>query len=653
MPHHRELNSKRSVDWCKRLLAQPPGPWPAHWAGMANIEQAFREMFDQFVAAAPAPPRNWSRAPRPGNVPELAADQSRGIVICGGGWRFFPSLYVTVRMIRRTGCALPIQIWYLGDRGEFDERFAAAIEPFDVGFVDACAVAKDHPRRVLGGWEIKPFAVAYAPWREVFYFDADSYPVADPETAIMEHPRARQAGAVFWPDQHPLKAGQYARFGVEAADRVAFESGQFYVDKAKNWKALAAAVFLNDFSDYVYSHIYGDKDTFNLAWHKTDSPFVLAAQRPGWNTVAFLHADLDGRPFVVHRTRDKFRFGAGFVDDQPVANFENYMTPQWGFSKLVNVPAGKLAKSPHAGVENLYVESLPGEAAAHAYRAELDAMFRPDGKGEQTASTPAIRKSMAAIIGRRRRRRTAAALLTHHRSASQFARAIASRLMREAGRSVRGLSYGGGPRPGDQLGDCSTSQAIAALDFADLVANANACPAFVDLFDLYGDWRAVHVWRDPRDVVVSTYWSTKTFHLANLPGIAEQREALAGLSIEGGLCATIDWLTWLWDQLRAWPPAENRMLSLSFSELTQNTPAALFAIARHLGVAEGLGLRAVRQIAADFTFARFADGRAVGDEKRDHHFRKGIAGDWRGTFTPTVQEYFTAAAGDLLDRWGE
>ena len=67
-------------------------------------------------------------------VPEPPAwTHDRGIVICGGGWRFFPSLFVTIACIRKTGCTLPIQVWFLGDRGEFDLRMLRALEPLQCG----------------------------------------------------------------------------------------------------------------------------------------------------------------------------------------------------------------------------------------------------------------------------------------------------------------------------------------------------------------------------------------------------------------------------------------------------------------------------------------------------------------------------------------
>jgi hypothetical protein len=71
-----------------------------------------------------------------GRVPEPPAWQhDRGIVICRGGSRSFPSLFVTIACIRKIGGTLPIQVWFLGDRGESDLRMLRVLEPFNVGWI--------------------------------------------------------------------------------------------------------------------------------------------------------------------------------------------------------------------------------------------------------------------------------------------------------------------------------------------------------------------------------------------------------------------------------------------------------------------------------------------------------------------------------------
>ena len=73
----------------------------------------------------------------------------RGIVICGGGERFYPSVYVVVRLLRHLGCGLPIEVWHLG----VDEMSAAMrglLGEHGAVCVDALAVRRRHPVRRLG-----------------------------------------------------------------------------------------------------------------------------------------------------------------------------------------------------------------------------------------------------------------------------------------------------------------------------------------------------------------------------------------------------------------------------------------------------------------------------------------------------------------------
>ena len=313
MPYHWDLTPDSPVPWVKELLQQPPGPFPDGWFGHANVAQAFRELMQEAADRVPEPPV-WTH--------------DRGIVICGGGWRFFPSLFVTIACIRKTGCTLPIQVWFLGDRGEFDLRMLRALEPYNVGWICGNSFCREHgiPRRLLGGWELKPLAAAYSPYREVLSLDADSYPAYNPEI-FMDHPEFRRVGAAFWPDQGKLEPGQWERFGIPHHDEAAWESGQFIVDKSRHWKPLWFTCWMNDYSDYVYKHVYGDKDTFHLSWRFCGHDVCVPTQVPGWHVCAFIQMDFAGNCLFCHRTRDKFRWPGGHIDGQEVQNA--YMTGQW------------------------------------------------------------------------------------------------------------------------------------------------------------------------------------------------------------------------------------------------------------------------------------------------------------------------------------
>lgn len=341
--HHHELTADTPVERCKELFYQPKGPWPAGFEGLPNLCEAFRQCL---------------KAERHRPMPKPSWEAPRGVVICGGGWRFFPGIFVTVRLLReRLKCHLPIQVWYLGDAREFDDRMRQALDKYDVGWIDAHSFVRQHqlPIRELGGWEMKPLAAAYAPYQTVFFLDADAYPTCDPNV-FMDHPEFQRVGAAFWPDQGELEPGQWDRFGVPRHQEAAWETGQFVVDKDRHWDALSLTTWMNGRSDYVYRHIYGDKDTFHLCWRLCQREVCVPTQRPGWADVAFLQKDFDGQTLVVHRTRDKFRW-VGSIDGVGVPQW--YMTQQWS-------PATR------------FVPQLPHEEFNHDSLRLSDQLLRPE-----------------------------------------------------------------------------------------------------------------------------------------------------------------------------------------------------------------------------------------------------------------------------------
>ena len=61
----------------------------------------YREMADEVIASCgPYPTERFA---------------GRGIVICAGGTKYFTCAWVCASMLRRAGCELPIEFWYLGD----------------------------------------------------------------------------------------------------------------------------------------------------------------------------------------------------------------------------------------------------------------------------------------------------------------------------------------------------------------------------------------------------------------------------------------------------------------------------------------------------------------------------------------------------------
>jgi GR25 family glycosyltransferase involved in LPS biosynthesis len=236
--------------------------------------------------------------------------QGRGIVIAGGGKRFFASLYVTIRAIRHVGCRLPIQVWYLGSAKEMPPKQQALLKPFDVECVDGDKVRQEHPAQHLGGWELKVFATLHCPFEEVLFLDADCYPCRNPEF-LFELADYQERGAIFWPDIVVFdKRIKWAGFGMKNPGRPgSVESGQYVIHKQKCWQPLNLAWFYNDHSDYYYRYGFGDKHTFEAAWNRCGASYAMWDVKAYWSEVAYKHRGPDHLPLFVHRCSDKFRLG--------------------------------------------------------------------------------------------------------------------------------------------------------------------------------------------------------------------------------------------------------------------------------------------------------------------------------------------------------
>jgi hypothetical protein len=261
----------------------------------------------------------------------------RGIVIPAGGARMFTCAWVAVRMLRdflKTN--LPIQIWHIGPR-EMSPAMLALMAEQQVETIDALAlVGPEEGELELGGFELKSLALLRCEFREVILLDADNVPLIDPEE-LFEHEAFRGTGAMFWPDLLSLSASSriWELCSVAYREMPSFESGQLVIDRARHFAAIALSWFLNRHSRIVYRHIYGDKDSFMMAWLALEEPFHLvshAAQRL-YGGVCQRHPD--GRRMFQHRCLRKWRLHGenpvieGFQEEETCLRYLQELRSAW------------------------------------------------------------------------------------------------------------------------------------------------------------------------------------------------------------------------------------------------------------------------------------------------------------------------------------
>ena len=280
--------------------ARTPPPPPL------NEEHAqYRKMADDFISSI-------------GPYPE-GKFKGRGIVIPAGGSGYFALGWIVSNMLRRLGCTLPIQFWYLGNR-EMNAKMKELVQPLGVVCVDGEVVRKEHPVKLLNGWELKPFSMLWSTFEEVMLIDADNIPLVDPEFLFDTDPY-KATGAIFWPDRGRFKptVSAWEAFNVAYQDEPEQDSGQIVINKKKCWRELNLAMHFNENSVFYYKHNIGDKDICHLSWRRLGTPYSMPARGIQEIPFTMCQHDFQGRRIFQHRGYEKLGMG---IENKRSAGFE-------------------------------------------------------------------------------------------------------------------------------------------------------------------------------------------------------------------------------------------------------------------------------------------------------------------------------------------
>jgi len=164
------------------------------------------------------------------------------------------------------------------------------------------------------------------------------------------------------------------------------------------------------------------------------------------------------------------------------------------------------------------------------------------------------------------------------------------------------------------------------------------------------------VMRDPRDLVVSWYFSTKNSHIIKKDpsrGLYQAREKLNHLSERDGLLYTIDSLheRGKFALLSTWAEGarkDNDVLMVRFEDLTARDNFLTFRnLFNYLDIQ--MPDVALRDLIHAYSFERLT-GRKRGVENRNSHLRSGTSGDWKHYFDDVVEKRFRDVTGNLLEQ---
>ena len=200
--------------------------------------------------------------------------------------------------------------------------------------------------------------------------------------------------------------------------------------------------------------------------------------------------------------------------------------------------------------------------------------------------------------------------------------------------------------------------------------------------------RAFHVIRDPRDIIVSAYFSNRnSLSTEPYPHIQRHRAELRNTSLEQGLLLEMEFSKAELVQIGDWDYTHDHILEVKAEDLLAHPYEGFISIFRHLGLlgevepqraheqlrvsierlrnrlSRRTGLERLRrripatgEIVLGTVYAQRFDaltgGRQRGNEDVESHYRKGVAGDWANYFTAEHVDAFNEQFGDLLVKLG-
>jgi Sulfotransferase domain len=169
-----------------------------------------------------------------------------------------------------------------------------------------------------------------------------------------------------------------------------------------------------------------------------------------------------------------------------------------------------------------------------------------------------------------------------------------------------------------------------------------------------GQHKTFFVMRDPRDIVVSWYFSTKHAHVIMGEAMLRRRKELNNLSINDGMIYAIEFLSKVgrFSSMRSWVDAEENdpnVILVRYEDLVSQGNTGLKKLFYDLDIQ--IPGKVLEDLIQAYSFKRLS-GRDKGKENQYSHLRKGVSGDWRNYFDSRIENRFYELCGDLNEYLG-
>jgi alpha 1,2-mannosyltransferase len=233
-------------------------------------------------------------------APKLLFSKDATGIVTTVNSNYMPVFLVSLRMLRRTGCKLPVEV-FIDDWTQYSPTICDMLLP---SLNARCVVLsniyeKNTAVKKPDHYQYKVLSILFSSFQHVLFLDSDAFPAYDP-TVLFSTPPYTTHALVTWPDFYALTVSEHfyhiaAIPSEPVSARLSTESGQLLLNKHIHRESLLMMVYYNYYGpEYYYpllcqgSHGAGDKETFVQAALATSLPWYQVRTAPGvlgrwWN----------------------------------------------------------------------------------------------------------------------------------------------------------------------------------------------------------------------------------------------------------------------------------------------------------------------------------------------------------------------------------
>ena len=159
----------------------------AKWNGISGAPSYKIEMTERSVRLMQTAHKNFLQCSQEVSLEPIYSCGSRGIVTTAGG-KYVPLLLVSLRLLRKTGSNLPVEV-FLADDSEYEPFFCDVLLPS----MNARCRVLSHILSAVKGFKIKSYqfkilSILFSSFEDVLFLDADNIPLNDPDAMFDKHP---------------------------------------------------------------------------------------------------------------------------------------------------------------------------------------------------------------------------------------------------------------------------------------------------------------------------------------------------------------------------------------------------------------------------------------------------------------------------------